>query len=102
MKNPGTTRTLARLVAGLPLIVAPLLLTAGGPAYADPEPQLGNPCAAVSVPLGHRCVPEPKQCFVPPCPQYAIIPVSPLSPLIPISRLSPLSPVAPLSPLSPL
>lgn len=63
----------ARFTAGLPLIVAPLLLTATGPAHADPEPAV-SPCAAVSVPEGYTCVPDPKQCFTTPCPQYTIVP----------------------------
>ncbi|OKK21942.1 hypothetical protein AMK16_01465 [Streptomyces sp. CB00455] len=77
MKKPRPTRTSARFAAGLPLIVAPLLFAAPGPAHAEPGPPFSGPCAGVAVPEGSACVPEPKQCFVAPCPQYAIVPVAP-------------------------
>ncbi|MFD9500622.1 hypothetical protein [Streptomyces sp. NPDC060035] len=63
---------IARLAAALPLIAVPLLFTAG-PAHAVPEPS-ANPCAAVTVPEGHICLPEPKYCITTPCPQYAVVP----------------------------
>lgn len=80
MRNSGTTRALRRFAAGLPLIAVPLLLSATTSVYADPEPSRSAPCAAVSVPAGYQCVPEPKQCLVAPCPQYAIVPIAPVAP----------------------
>ncbi|MCX5205306.1 hypothetical protein OG897_28095 [Streptomyces sp. NBC_00237] len=67
---------LARIAAVLPLLLAPALFTAAGPAHASP-PASGafgvGPCDGVETPPGHVCVPAPKQCFAAPCPQYAVV-----------------------------
>ncbi|WP_329439319.1 hypothetical protein OG906_01915 [Streptomyces sp. NBC_01426] len=70
-----TTQRLIELTVGLPLIAAPLLLTATSSAYADPGPGV-DPCATVVVPEGFTCLPEPKQCITTPCPQYTIVPLT--------------------------
>ncbi|AWZ06238.1 MULTISPECIES: hypothetical protein [unclassified Streptomyces] len=73
MTEARTIQRLIRLAAGLPLVLAPLLLTTS-PAHGDPTPT-ASPCAAVTVPEGHACVPDPKQCFTTPCPQYTVVPL---------------------------
>ena len=74
MMHSRPTRTLARLTAGLPLIIAPLL-PAIGPAYGSTPVPPALECAGVDVPAGYICTPEPKQCFAPPCPQYRLDPI---------------------------
>ncbi|MER5727301.1 hypothetical protein ABT084_02895 [Streptomyces sp. NPDC002138] len=85
MTTSRTARRLARFTAGLPLIAAPLLLAAASAAHASPEPPVDS-CAAVTVPEGHACVPEPKQCITTPCPQYTIVPAEPALPATATSR----------------
>ncbi|WP_405496518.1 hypothetical protein [Streptomyces sp. NBC_00096] len=99
MTNFRTIHRLARLRVGLPLIVAPLLLltaatataTAAGTTagtYAEPVPPV-DACAGITVPLGYACVPEPKQCFTTPCPQYALVPVCADDPALPPEQSAP-------------
>jgi hypothetical protein len=77
------TLSLARIAAVLPLLLAPALFAAAGPAHAAPPASappprtLGvGPCDGVETPPGHVCVPAPKQCFAAPCPQYAVVPAT--------------------------
>ncbi|MGW3815349.1 hypothetical protein [Streptomyces sp. NPDC005046] len=75
MTTSRAIQQLIRLTVGLPLIVAPLLLTATSAAHANPDP--AGVCAAVTVAAGYTCMPDPKQCFTTPCPQYTVVPSKP-------------------------
>ncbi|MER5890700.1 hypothetical protein ABT160_43325 [Streptomyces sp. NPDC001941] len=65
----------------LPALLALPLLATAAPAAVAASPattaSAPGPCRGVPVPAGYRCVPEPKQCFTTPCPQYRLEPVGP-------------------------
>jgi hypothetical protein len=89
MTSSSTKCRLGRLAACLPLIVAPLLLAATSPVYAEPG-RSTDLCAGVAVSPGYTCVPSPKQCFRAPCPQYDLVPIGLTGPGFPFARARPL------------
>lgn len=68
---------LLRAASAVALTTLPLVPAGAAHAAEGSFRAHAGPCASVSAPLGHLCVPAPKQCFTTPCPQYDLVALSP-------------------------